>query len=90
MAISGKAWKFGDDVNTDLIIAARYLNLAEASQLAEHLMEDADPDFPSKVGPGDIIVAGKKMSFHPITSEFSWVVQNLSLLQRPSGVMSTA
>ena len=59
MAISGKAWKFGDDVNTDLIIAARYLNLAESYQLAEHLMEDADPDFPSKVRPGDIMVAGK-------------------------------
>jgi 3-isopropylmalate/(R)-2-methylmalate dehydratase small subunit len=59
MAFTGKAWKFGDDVNTDEIIPARYLSLSTPGELAEHLMEDADPQFPSKVKPGDIIVAGK-------------------------------
>jgi 3-isopropylmalate/(R)-2-methylmalate dehydratase small subunit len=59
MAFTGKAWKFGDDVNTDEIIPARYLSLSDPGQLAEHVMEDADPKFPSKVKPGDIIVAGK-------------------------------
>lgn len=59
MAFTGKVWKFGADVNTDEIIPARYLSLTEPHQLAEHVMEDADPTFPSKVQEGDIIVAGK-------------------------------
>lgn len=59
MIIQGKVWKFGDDINTDEIIPARYLNLSDPSKLAEHVMEDADPEFPSKVSPNDIIVAGK-------------------------------
>jgi 3-isopropylmalate/(R)-2-methylmalate dehydratase small subunit len=59
MTFRGKAWKFGDDVNTDEIIPARYLNVSDPSRLAEHVMEDADPQFPAKVRAGDIIVAGK-------------------------------
>jgi 3-isopropylmalate/(R)-2-methylmalate dehydratase small subunit len=59
MTIKGKVWKFGDDVNTDEIIPARYLNITDPLKLAEHVMEDADSQFPSKVAPGDIIVAGK-------------------------------
>jgi 3-isopropylmalate/(R)-2-methylmalate dehydratase small subunit len=59
MVFSGKVWKFGDDVNTDEIIPARYLSFTDPVKLAEHVMEDADPEFPSKVGKGDIIVAGK-------------------------------
>lgn len=59
MKIKGKAWLFGDDVNTDEIIPARYLNTSDPSELARHVMEDADPSFPSKAQPGDIIVAGK-------------------------------
>ncbi len=59
MTFTGKAWKFGDDVNTDEIIPARYLSLTEPEKLAEHVMEDADAEFPSKVRKGDIIVAGK-------------------------------
>ena len=55
----GKAWKFGDNVDTDLIIAARYLNTSEPAELAKHVMEDADPEFVSKMEPGDIIVAGE-------------------------------
>lgn len=57
--LSGKAWRFGDDVDTDAIIPARYLNTSDPDQLAAHCMEDADPDFPGKVSPGDIIVGGK-------------------------------
>lgn len=55
----GRAWKFGDDVNTDEILPARYLNISRAEKLALHVMEDADPSFASKVNKGDIIVAGK-------------------------------
>jgi 3-isopropylmalate/(R)-2-methylmalate dehydratase small subunit len=57
--LQGKVWKFGDNVDTDLIIAARYLNTSEPSELAKHVMEDADPEFVEKMTPGDIIVAGE-------------------------------
>ncbi|HMK48510.1 MAG TPA: 3-isopropylmalate dehydratase small subunit [Thermodesulfovibrionales bacterium] len=59
MLIKGKTWRFGDDVDTDAIIPARYLNTSDPAELARHIMEDADKDFPAKVKPGDIIVAGK-------------------------------
>ncbi len=57
--IQGKVWRFGNDVDTDLIIPARYLNTSDPKELAAHCMEDADPGFVSKVNTGDIIVAGK-------------------------------
>lgn len=59
MIIKGKNWKFGNDIDTDAIIPARYLNTSDPKELAKHIMEDADRDFPSKVKAGDIIVAGK-------------------------------
>lgn len=59
MKFQGMIYKFRDDVNTDEIIPARYLNTSDAKALAAHVMEDADPTFPAKVKPGDIIVAGK-------------------------------
>jgi 3-isopropylmalate/(R)-2-methylmalate dehydratase small subunit len=59
MIITGTIYKFGHDVNTDEIIPARYLNTSDPKELAAHVMEDADPLFPSKVKPGDIIVAGR-------------------------------
>jgi len=57
--MKGKVHKFGDDVNTDEIIPARYLNTDIAEELARHCMEDADPQFVKKAAHGDIIVAGK-------------------------------
>jgi 3-isopropylmalate/(R)-2-methylmalate dehydratase small subunit len=59
MELKGKVWKFGDDVDTDAIIPARYLNTSDPAELARHVMEDADKEFPDKVKAGDIIVAGK-------------------------------
>jgi len=59
MIIKGRAHKFGDDVNTDDIIAAKYLVSTDAKELGKHCMESIKPDFTSKVQPGDIIVAGK-------------------------------
>jgi len=59
MILRGRAWRFGNDINTDAIIPARYLNTSDPAELARHLMEDADREFPSKVKKGDIIVAGK-------------------------------
>lgn len=57
--IEGKVWNFGKDIDTDLIIAARYLNTSDPKELAKHVMEDADPDFVNKMSEGDIIVAGE-------------------------------
>jgi 3-isopropylmalate/(R)-2-methylmalate dehydratase small subunit len=58
MKFSGRAWKFGNNVDTDAIIPARYINSSNPAFLAAHCMEDADPDFIKKIRAGDIIVAG--------------------------------
>lgn len=54
----GKAFKYGDNVNTDVIIPARYLNDASAQNLKAHAMEDIDPEFSKRVRPGDFVVGG--------------------------------
>lgn len=59
MKFTGMVYKFGADIDTDAIIPARYLNTFDPAELAKHCMEDADPEFPRKVKPGDIIVADK-------------------------------
>jgi 3-isopropylmalate/(R)-2-methylmalate dehydratase small subunit len=58
MPLRGHVHKYGADVNTDVIIPARYLNTTDPQELAQHCMEDEDPEFVSRVRPGDIIVAG--------------------------------
>jgi len=57
--IKGTAYKFGHNVDTDQIIPAKYLVTTDAKELAKHCMEIADPDFPTKAKPGDILVAGR-------------------------------
>lgn len=57
--MQGKAWKFKDNIDTDLIIPARYLNTFDPNELAKHAMEDADPEFSKKANKGDFIVAGE-------------------------------
>jgi len=57
LKLKGKVWKFGDNIDTDAIIPARYLNTSDPEELARHVMEDADKDFPSKVKQGDMIIA---------------------------------
>jgi 3-isopropylmalate/(R)-2-methylmalate dehydratase small subunit len=54
-----KVWRYGDHVDTDVIIPARYLNIADFKELANHAMEDIDTTFAPQVQPGDIMVAGK-------------------------------
>ena len=58
MKQKGKAWKFGDDVNTDLIIPGKYLELVDPEEMAEHAMEGIDSEFPKKIQKGDIVVGG--------------------------------
>ncbi|HOQ16032.1 MAG TPA: 3-isopropylmalate dehydratase small subunit [Defluviitaleaceae bacterium] len=59
MKVQGRVFKYGDNVDTDVIIPARYLNTSDPQELAKHCMEDIDPEFAGKVRKGDIIVADK-------------------------------
>ena len=57
--LEGKVWRYGDNIDTDVIIPARYLNSFDPKELAKHCMVDIDKDFAQKVKPGDIMVGGK-------------------------------
>jgi len=57
--ISGRAWKVGNDINTDLIYPGKYLAIFEPAEMAKHAMEGFDAEFPKKVRPNDFVVAGK-------------------------------
>jgi 3-isopropylmalate/(R)-2-methylmalate dehydratase small subunit len=57
--LKGTVWKYGDNVDTDVIIPARYLNVSTPEELARHCLEDIDPNFAGAVRSGDVIVAGK-------------------------------
>lgn len=59
MSVKGRVFKYGDNVDTDVIIPARYLNTSDPKELAMHCMEDIDKEFVNKVKQGDIIVANK-------------------------------
>jgi len=56
--LTGRAWKFGNDIDTDAIIPGRYLVMNDPAQLAEHIFEGVRPEFAGQVQPGDIVVAG--------------------------------
>lgn len=58
MNTQGKVFKYPDNIDTDVIIPARYLNSSDAAELAQHCMEDIDTEFVKRVAPGDVMVAG--------------------------------
>lgn len=59
MKIEGKVWRYGDNIDTDVIIPARYLNTFDPAELAKHCMVDIDETFAQKVKAGDVMVGGK-------------------------------
>ncbi len=59
MEAQGKVFRYGDNIDTDVIIPARYLNTSDGGELAKHCMEDIDATFVERVRPGDMMVAGK-------------------------------
>jgi len=57
--MKGKAWKLGDNIDTDVIIPGKYLNISDPKELGKHCMEGIDKEFSQKIAPGDILVAGE-------------------------------
>jgi len=56
--LRGKVWKYGANINTDVIIPGRYCHITDPQELAKYCMADLDPEFVNKISPGDIVVAG--------------------------------
>ena len=80
MGNSGKAWRFGDDVNTDVIISGKYkLSITDLDELSKHAMEAVMPEFASKVQKGDYIVAGKNFGCGSSREQAPLVLQRLGV-----------
>ena len=78
--IRGRAWKFGDDINTDLIISGKYkFKTLDMEELAKHAMEDLDPYFPRKVERGDLIVAGRNFGCGSSREQAPQVLKSLGI-----------
>lgn len=75
MIVEGRAWKFGDHVDTDLIIPARFLNVSDREILAEHCFEDLRPDFAQGVKKGDILVAGVNFGCGSSREHAPWAIK---------------
>ena len=75
LKIKGKVWIFGDDINTDDIISAKYLITTDPKELGKHCLEVADKDFASRVGNGDIIVAGKNFGCGSSREHAPWAIK---------------
>ena len=69
-----RIWRYGDHVDTDVIIPARYLNIADFKELAEHAMEDIDTSFSAGVQTGDVIVAGKNFGCGSSREHAAWSI----------------
>ena len=74
--MTGRVFKYGDNVDTDVIIPARYLNIADEKELSTHCMEDIDKDFVNKVANGDIIVAGENFGCGSSREHAPLVIKN--------------
>ncbi len=75
MEFEGKVWKFGDHIDTDVIIPARFLNVSDKDELAKSCFIDAQPDFYKKVGAGDIIVAGINFGCGSSREHAPWAIK---------------
>ena len=88
----GKVWKYGDNVDTDVIIPARYLNTTKAEELAKHCMEDIDSGFASSVQSGDIMVGGwnfgcgSSREHAPIAIQASGISCGVRMASRPVAI----
>jgi len=76
--IKGRVWKFGDNINTDLILPGKYLDLG-AEEVGGYAMSGVDKDFAKKVNPGDIIVAGKNFGGGSSRETAPWAIKNCGI-----------
>jgi len=79
MIIKGKVHKFGDNINTDDIIAAKYLDSQDEKFLGSKCMENIDPDFVKRVSPGDIIVAGRNFGCGSSREHAPWAIRGCGI-----------
>ena len=75
----GKVWKFGDHVDTDIIIPARYLNVSDRTALAEHCFEDVRPGFKGDIHSGDVIVAGENFGCGSSREHAAWAIKEAGI-----------
>ena len=79
MKFEGRVWKFGDNVDTDLIIPARFLNVSDQAELAKNCFIDVRPDFVKKVQAGDVIVAGKNFGCGSSREHAPWALKGVGI-----------
>jgi 3-isopropylmalate dehydratase small subunit len=79
MRFEGGVWKFGDNVDTDLIIPARFLNVSDEEELAKNCFVDVRPDFVEKVQAGDVIVAGKNFGCGSSREHAPWALKGAGI-----------
>jgi len=79
MVIKGKVYKFGDNINTDDIIAAKYLDSQDEKFLGSRCMENIDPDFTKRVRPGDIIIAGSNFGCGSSREHAPWAIKGCGI-----------
>jgi 3-isopropylmalate/(R)-2-methylmalate dehydratase small subunit len=79
LVIEGKVWKFGDDLNTDIIIPGRYLTITDPEKLVEYTFQDLDPDLSKKMSEGDIVVGGKNFGCGSSREQAPLVLKTLGI-----------
>ncbi|MBS7247554.1 MAG: 3-isopropylmalate dehydratase small subunit [Candidatus Freyarchaeota archaeon] len=79
MKVRGKAWKFGDNVDTDVVIPGRYLTLRNPDEMASHAMEVVRPEFAKNVKRGDLVVAGRNFGCGSSREEAAFVLKHLGV-----------
>ena len=79
LVVEGKVWKFGDDLNTDIIIPGRYLTITDPEKLVEYTFQDLDPEISKKIGEGDIVVGGKNFGCGSSREQAPLVLKTLGI-----------
>lgn len=79
MKVRGRAWKFGDNIDTDVVIPGRYLTLRDPDEMASHAMEVLRPEFAKAVKPGDLVVAGRNFGCGSSREEAAFVLKRLGV-----------
>ena len=77
--VEGRVWCVGDDLDTDQLIAGKYLTIIDPAELRKHVLENVDPTFSAKAQPGDILIAGENMGCGSSRERSKWPSQSFSL-----------